>query len=605
MSVEVLPPAAPALPTFSNLGATPPPDPPAEALARAWVNSFAQSIATNDIPGLVASRLAPDPWWRDVFALTWDLRTFHGRARVSQFLEDRLALTGFGNIAFCSAEYQQPFSDLAWILVSYTFETNVARGRGFARLVYCADNAWHAVALSTQLEGLKRFPELGPADRDARVNQGDWAARRALELQFEEDPQVLVIGAGHVGLEVAARLKHLGVRTLIVEKNARVGDNWRKRYDALTLHDPIWCNHLPYLPFPTSWPVFPSSGKLANWLEFYAEALELNLWLSSEALSTVRNETTGKWDVLVRRADGSERMMHVEHVVLAQGFTFKKTVFPGQDEFKGPIIHSTEFKSGKDMVGKKVVIIGACTSAHDIASDCADYGVDVTMVQRSSTYVMSVEKGIMASLPVAEWEGSPLDEGDQARQSLPFRFQKGFAQRRAVYIQKMEKDLLDGLRKVGYKVNNGMDDAGVLWLLLERGGGYYFDDGACQKIIDGKIKMKSGAEVARLTSGGVAFADGSELEADVVVVATGFDDARVPIRQLVGADVGAKIPPIWGLNEEGELRGPFRELEGLPNMWLMMGNFFWGRFFSKMVAMQIKAKLEGVYDSKYPAPVEW
>lgn len=239
MSVEVLPPTAPPLPTFSNLGATPPPEPPAEALARSWVNSFAQSVATNDIPGLVASRLHPDPWWRDVFALTWDLRTFHGRARVSKFLQDRLASTGFGDIEFLSGEYQQPFPDLAWILVSYTFETNVARGRGFARLVYCADNAWRAIALSTQLDGLKRFPELGPADRDSRVNQGDWKQRRARELQFEVDPQVLVIGAGHVGLEVAARLKHLGVSHLIVEKNARVGDNWRKRYDALTLHDPI------------------------------------------------------------------------------------------------------------------------------------------------------------------------------------------------------------------------------------------------------------------------------------------------------------------------------------------------------------------------------
>ncbi|EKM60234.1 uncharacterized protein PHACADRAFT_82482 [Phanerochaete carnosa HHB-10118-sp] len=597
--------APPSLPTFASLGVSPPEkfDPP--AVARDWVGSFAGSIDNRDVQGLI-STLHAEPWWRDIFALTWDIRTFQGRAKIETFLNDRLTETGFGSVAFVSAVYQPVAPDLAWILVHFSFETTVAAGNGIARLVYCADESWRAVTVSTHLDGLKAHPELTSADRDFRVIQGDWVERRKNELEFADtNPEVLMIGGGQAGLEIAARLKHLRVSHLIVEKNARIGDNWRTRYDSLTLHDPIWCNHMPYLHFPTSWPVFPSSKQVANWLEFYAEALELNIWLSSEAVSAVRNEATNKWDVVIRRGDGSSRTMHVDHIVLAQGFTFKKTVFPGQvgiEDFHGQIMHSSEFKSAKGLAGKKVAIIGACTSGHDIASDCADNGVDVTMVQRSSTYVMSIEKGILTNLPAAEWEGLSLEKGDSSRISMPFRFQKGLAQRGAAKIRDLDREMLEGLEKAGYRTNSGTDDTGVLYLLLERGGGYYFDDGSCQKIIDGKIKIKSGIEVDRITKTGVLFKDGSELPADIVVVATGFDDARVPIRKLVSEDVGVKIPPIWGLNEEGELKGPWRELEGLPKMWLMMGNFFWCRYFSKIIALQIKAKQEGLYGTRYAAP---
>ncbi|GJE89350.1 NAD(P)/FAD-dependent oxidoreductase [Phanerochaete sordida] len=606
MSTESAPPK-PALPTFAHLGATPPEDIDAQAIARNWVECLALVVAHNDVSELESSLLHPDAWWRDLWALTWDLRTFHGRAAISTFLHDRLALSGFADVTFAKAFLQKPFPDVAWILVHFSFSTSTGTGRGTARLVFGPDGLWRAFTVSTQLDALKGHPELlGAAHRDLSVEQGDWVERRRRELAFEKDPEVLVIGAGQAGLEVAARLKHFGVSHLIIERNDRVGDNWRKRYDRLTLHDPIWANNLPYLPFPDSWPAFPSAAKVANWLEFYAEALELNTWLSTEAAHAARNEQTGKWDVTVRRADGTERTLHVDHVVLGQGFTFKKTLFPGQDDFKGRILHSHEFKSAKDFVGKKVVIIGACTSAHDISSDCADYGVDVTMVQRTATYVLSISKGITYLVPSADWEHTPVDELELTNHSIPLNFMWTLGTRLAAHVRELDRETLDGLTRAGYSLRNGKpDDCGVYKLFCERGGGYYIDGGACQKIIDGKIKIKSGVAVERITASGVAFADGSELPADVIIVATGFDDARVPIVNLVGKEVGAKIPPVWGLNAEGELRGPWRELDGLPNMWLMMGNFAWCRFYSKFVALQIKAKQEGLYGTRYAAPVEW
>ncbi|EKM50761.1 uncharacterized protein PHACADRAFT_153015 [Phanerochaete carnosa HHB-10118-sp] len=595
-------PAPPSLPTFANLGASPPKDPDVRAIGTDWLTGFATAVDSREVHRLVSSFLLADPWWRDVFALTWDLRTFYGRAKVETFLNDRLAEAGFGNVAFADAIYQPAGVDLAWILVHFTFETTVALGKGVARLVYCPDDSWRAVTVSTHLDALKGHPELTSADRDPRINQGDWAERRRKELEFaDKDPEVLVIGGGQAGLQTAARLKHHKVSHLIIEKNARIGDNWRARYDSLTLHDPIWSNHMAYLPFPVSWPVFPSAKKLADWLEFYAEALELNVWFSSEAISAVRNENTNKWDVVVRRADGLERTMHVDHIVLAHGFLFKKTVFPGQDDFKGQLLHSSEFKTAKGLEGKKVIIVGACSSGHDIASDCADEGVDVTIIQRSSTCVMSLEKGVLTTLSRAVWEKGTLEEVDNHWVSTPFHFTKPLTQRVMAYIRGLDKELLDGLDKVGYRLNNGPDDTGVAYSFAERGGGYYIDTGAGQKIIDGKIKVKSGSEVARITETSVVFEDGSELPADVVVVATGFDDARAPIRKLVGEDVGARIPPIWGLNEEREPRAVWREIEGLPNMWIMMGNIFLSRYFSKSVALQIKAKQEGLYGTRYAA----
>ncbi|EKM60226.1 uncharacterized protein PHACADRAFT_189361 [Phanerochaete carnosa HHB-10118-sp] len=188
------------------------------------------------------------------------------------------------------------------------------------------------------------------------------------------------------------------------------------------------------------------------------------------------------------------------------------------------------------------------------------------------------------------------------------------AERAAAHVRALDRDILDGLVRGGYTLRNGGEhDCGVYHLFVTRGGGYYIDNGACRKIIDGKIKVKSGVEVERITPGGVVFTDGTELPADIIVVATGFDDVRVPIRNLLGEPAGAAVPPLWGLNAEGELKGPWRELQNLPNMWLMMGrdadeicagNFGWCRCFSKILALQIKAKQEGLYGTRYAAPVE-
>lgn len=212
---------------------------------------------------------------------------------------------------------------------------------------------------------------------------------------------------------MAAVLQSYGLKPLIVDKQERLGDNWRKRYASLSLHDIVWSNHLPFMPFPSTFPVFMPAGMLANWLEYYAGAMELNVWLKS-SLDPARshfNQEKNAWEVTVLRHTGdgliSERPLTVSHVIMATGLIGGKpkfpSPFPGQSKWEGKIVHSSQHPGGKPMNGEKVLVVGACTSAHDVSVDLVHNGADVTMLQRSPTFV----KGMMSGFPIlskCQWQ---------------------------------------------------------------------------------------------------------------------------------------------------------------------------------------------------------
>jgi len=122
--------------------------------------------------------------------------------------------------------------------------------------------------------------------------------------------------------------------------------------------------------------------------------------------------------------------------------------------------------------------------------------------------------------------------------------------------------------------------------------------GASQMIIDGKIKLKNDSAIERLTKTGIKFADGSELPADVIVCATGYGDVRDPIKKILADELADQCKPLWGLDEEMELNGVWRDT-GIKNLWSMMGNLALCRFHSKHIALQIKAIEEGVFGPRY------
>ncbi|KAF9459687.1 hypothetical protein BDZ94DRAFT_1171175 [Collybia nuda] len=603
-----IPEVAPPLPTLDNLNATVPEELDVRQVAKAWFAYFSAAAFSGDAQA-VATLFIPDSFWRDMLSFTWDFRTFSGAPAITQFLSDRLSVARPTAFAIRDDAYlglQRPFPDIVWINFMFDFETTAGLGSGIARLVPTANGEWKAYGVYTNLEGLKGFPEKIGALRNQSSNHGKWESDRRREIEFEGTvkPSVVVIGGGQSGLDIAARLKAFEIPTLVVEKNPRIGDNWRNRYEALCLHDPVYYDHMPYLPFPPTWPVFTPALKLANWLEHYAEALEINVWTSSTVVSAIQDASTSKWHVIIKRGDGTERAFEVKHLIFATGFggiKGKVPSIPGMDKFKGQALHSNEHRKAEDHKGKKVVVVGACTSAHDISVDYYEHGIDVTMYQRSSTHIMSTKNGykvMMEGHSGSYSEGSPpVEIADRFGASFPLFANIGMLQRTAKAIADLDKDILDALRNRGFRINDGILGTGVVLLVWNKAGGYYLDTGGSQLIADGKIKIKSGGEIETFTEDGLKFDDGSELKADVVVFATGLGDTRSHIEAVCGEEVSKRCLPIWGLNKEGEINGAWRNL-GIKGLWYMMGNLAYCRFHSKHLALQIKAMEEGIFNGE-------
>ena len=137
------------------------------------------------------------------------------------------------------------------------------------------------------------------AEHGAHLDRTTWLERRQQEdetLGVTTQPYVLVIGGGQGGIALGARLRQLGVPSLVIDKHARPGDQWRSRYKSLCLHDPVWYDHLPYLKFPDNWPVFSPKDKIGDWLESYTRVMEVPYWSSTVATSASYSDETGRVD---------------------------------------------------------------------------------------------------------------------------------------------------------------------------------------------------------------------------------------------------------------------------------------------------------------------
>jgi len=365
------------------------------------------------------------------------------------------------------------------------------------------------------------------------------------------------------------------------------------RYNSLVLHDPVDSNHLPYLPFPSTWPVFSPKDKFADWLETYVSVLELNVWTSTTFAGGSYDEQTGRWTVELTRADGSIRTLRPRHIVMATGVSGlpKSPEIPDRDRFHGRVLHSSEFREGTDFSGEKVVIVGASNSAHDIAHDLVENGASVTMVQRSATQVASSKN--MFDVLLAGLYGEDeisLERADLLTDSLPlpvlFDLQRRFS---VPEIARRDAAMIDGLVAAGFRFN----PTGILELFYRRGGGYYIDVGASAAIIDGRIAMRGGVEVSRFPESGVMYSDGTEEAADSVILATGYGSVREVIGLLFGDEVRERCTEVWGVDEQGEMRSVWRPT-GQEGLWVMGGNLLRVRQYARLLATQLKASVLGL-----------
>ena len=500
----------------------------------------------------------------------------------------------------------------AWV----KFETKLARGRSILRLK--DGRAW---TLLTAIEELKGFEERKGPSRPVGVEHGVYRREKTrLEAKRAEDgalgkgrqPYCVVIGGGQGGIMLGARLKQLNVPTIILEKNSHPGDSWRNRYRSLVLHDPVWYDHLPYIPFPENWPIFTPKDKLGDWLEMYTKVMELNYWSSSEAVHAAYDADKREWTVEVSR-DGARATLKPKQLVFATGAYGPPNVIslPGLENFQGQHFHSSRYKTGAPYENKDCIVIGANSSAHDIAADLWEYGARVTMLQRSPTTVVRSETLMELGFEPLYSEnalksGITTDNADLAFAATPFCLMpRGQI---AVYKEVRRRDaaFYDRLAKSGFQLDFGEDESGLMMKAFRTGSGYYIDVGASDLIAKGHIGVRSGVEIRRVNERSVELTDGSELPADLIVMATGFQSMNRAVAPIISEEVADKVGKCWGLGSgvpgdpgpwEGEPRNMWKPTEQ-PGLWFHGGNLHLSRHYSLVLALQIKARMEGL-----PTPV--
>ncbi|MBR0810209.1 NAD(P)/FAD-dependent oxidoreductase [Bradyrhizobium diazoefficiens] len=574
------------------------------AFAQAWLDEFERMLGRPE-PDALGRLFLADSFWRDVLALSWNLQTLAGRGTIAQALAALAPNAAPANFKIAPGRAPPRWVSRAGtstIEAIFNFESAIGRGSGIVRLIPDSDDgdrlkAW---TLLTALEELKGFEEpLGISRPRGQAYSREFRGPNWLDLRnasrdyAKRDPAVLVVGGGQAGLAIAARLKQLQVDTLIVDREARIGDNWRKRYHALTLHNQVQVNHLPYMPFPPNWPTYIPKDKLANWFESYVDAMELNFWTGTEFEGGAYDEAKACWTVTLRRADGSMRTMHPRHVVMATGVSGIANVpdIPTLGNFKGTLLHSSRYEDGENWTGKRAIVIGTGNSGHDIAQDLYSSGAEVTLVQRSPTLVTNIEPS--AQLAYATYNEGTLEDNDLIAASMPMPLAKKTHVMLTEQSKELDKELLDGLSRVGFKLDFGEGGTGWQFKYLTRGGGYYFNVGCSNLIVEGKIGLRQFSDIEGFVAEGARMKNGTTIAADLIVLSTGYKPQEYLVRKLFGDAVADRVGPIWGFGDGFELRNMYARTKQ-PGLWFIAGSLAQCRINSKYLALQIKAIEEGI-----------
>ncbi len=574
-----------------------------------WLSKFADALGQDNFTAAL-SLFQEECFWRDLVSFTWNNKTAEGKADIAAMLEATVPRTAPSQWQITGDAKVDGDVTGAW----FTFETAVGRGKGYLRLK--DSKCW---TLFTALMELKGFEERKGERRVAGTQHGAFKNRKswlelkqqeAAELGYEKQPYCVIIGGGQGGIALAARLRRLDVPTIIVEKNARAGDSWRKRYKSLCLHDVIWQNHLPYLPFPDDWPVFIPKDKMGDWLESYTKLMELNYWSSTECQRAEYDEATATWTVTLAR--GNEMiLLRPKQLVFATGMSGMPNIpeIPGADRFQGDLHHSSKHSSGAAYRGKQCIVLGSNNSAHDICADLWEHEADVTMIQRSPTLVAKSESLFAGSSysEASEQAGISTEELDMMGSSMPFKLQAKRAVPGWKRILEKDADFYTRLEQAGFLLDFSEDYSGLGMKYMRRGAGYYIDVGASDLIANGEIKLHSGVNIAEIKENSIVLTDGSELPADLIVYATGYGSMNSWVARIVSQEMADKVGKCWGLGSdtkydpgpwEGEPRNMWKPTQQ-PGLWFQGGNLQQARHYSIFLALQIKARMAGIETPVY------
>jgi cation diffusion facilitator CzcD-associated flavoprotein CzcO len=323
--------------------------------------------------------------------------------------------------------------------------------------------------------------------------------------------------------------------------------------------------------------------------------MELNFWTSTEFEGGSYDDAKGHWTVALRRADGSRRTMRPRHVVMATGVSGIANMpdVASLDKFKGTLLHSSRYEDGETWQGKRAIVIGTGNSGHDIAQDLHSSGADVTLVQRSPTLVTNIEPS--AQLAYAAYDDGTLEDNDLIAASMPTPLAKKTHVMLTEQSRELDKELLDGLSRVGFKLDFGEAGTGWQFKYLTRGGGYYFNVGCSNLIVEGAITLRQFSDIEGFVADGAQMKDGAMIAADLIVLSTGYKPQEYLVRKLFGDGIADRVGPVWGFGDGLELRNMYARTKQ-PGLWFIAGSLAQCRINSKYLALQIKAIEEGILE---------
>jgi len=567
-----------------------------DIVAADWIAALNAALATGSADDL-AVLFAPDGHWRSIFGISWLFATFSGRHNVAAELSQRagkVRATGFRIDDRALIPRRAVVAGREVIEAVFTFDTSNGSATGAVRLLPGANGHSVAWTFSTMLD----FDSICDA-RSARaadsIHARDFAApdwleqRHASRAYADREPDVLIVGGGHAGIAAATECERIGLDALIVDRARRIGDNWRLRYRGLKLHNKTPVNHFRYLPFPQTFPDYIPKDKIANWLESYVDIMELDFWTETAFEGAAYDETTQRWTVTLQRAEGT-RTLHPKHIVLATSVSGTPNIpeIPGIEQFKGRVLHSSKFAAGREWSDRSVVVFGTGTSAHDICQELHAAGADVTMVQRSPTMVVNVEPAQLYDRTYLG-DGPPIEVRDILNSGVPLPVMKIAHKLITDEVKRLDAPLLSRLERAGFRLEFGEDGTGWPLKFRSRGGGYYFNVGCSELIADGKIRLIQAADIAGFNADGLARKDGSQVNAELFVLATGYKGLDHLLAKLFGDDVARRVGRVWGFDDTTqELRNMWTRT-GQPGLWFTGGAFSQARIYSRFIALQIAA----------------
>ena len=561
-----------------------------------WLQKFSQALKSGKIEKL-QNCFSDDAHWRDLLSFTWSISPFEGGLAISEGLLAFQVDINADNFVLAHGRTEpRTITRLGVDVIEgiFTFETRFGKCEGVVRLL--AEQPSKAWIFLTTLFELKGYEEKNGVRRPSgeaysrNFGGSNWLDQRQLAQAFDDrDPQVLIVGGGQAGLAIAARLGQLEIDTLVVDKHKRIGDNWRKRYHSLALHNQIHVNHLPYMPFPPTWPKYIPKDMLANWFEAYAEALQINYWIDSEFISGTYDEQGERWKATIRRGKSGHRVMSPKHIIFANGVSGIPYIpgLPGLENFTGEVIHSHAFTHGGAFDGKNVMVLGTGNSGHDVAQDLHSHGVNTTIVQRGSTTVVSIDPSAKLNYALYD-EGPPIDDCDLIASVATYPLVVKGYQLAVKKMAELDKELIESLIQRGFKYDLGEDQTGHQMKYRRRGGGYYLDAGCSQLIIDGEIHLLQFDSVKEFTKTGIICKDGTEIQFDALILATGYYTQKELVKRLLGEKVADSVGEIWGIGADGEMANMWKKTSQ-KGLWFMAGSLAQCRIYSKYLALQIKA----------------